>query len=149
MKDEPIAFRVLNEIGIIDQLGRTRFERVLPHGLTLPQFIVLNHFVRLGGERTPSALAAAFQVTKGTMTSTLRRLEEKGFIRIEPDPTDGRGKRVRLTETGEQARAAAVAAGAPLLAELEQAIGRRALTQALPFLQALRQYLDSHRESRS
>lgn len=41
-----VAFRVMNEIGIIDQLGTTLFERAMPHGLTLPQFIVLNHFVR-------------------------------------------------------------------------------------------------------
>ena len=38
---DPIAFRVMNEIGIIDQLGRTIFERAMPHGLTVSQFVVL------------------------------------------------------------------------------------------------------------
>jgi DNA-binding MarR family transcriptional regulator len=147
MKDDPVGFRVLNEIGIIEQLARNRLERVLPHGLTTAQFTVLNHFVRLGGERTPSALARAFQVTKGTMTSTLQRLEEKGFVRVEADPADGRGKRVTLTESGARARAAAIAAAAPLVAELEQAIGRRNLANSLPFLRGLREYLDRARAS--
>jgi hypothetical protein len=46
MSEDPLAFRVFNEIGIIEQLSRNLFERVLPDGLTLPQFTVLNHFVR-------------------------------------------------------------------------------------------------------
>ena len=50
---DPLAFRVMNEIGIIDQLGSTLFERSMPHGLTLPQFVVLNHFVRVGDDRSP------------------------------------------------------------------------------------------------
>lgn len=53
---DAVAFRVMNEIGIIDQLERNLFERVLPHDLTVPQFIVVNHFVRLGGDRSPHEL---------------------------------------------------------------------------------------------
>ena len=82
---DPLAFRVMNEIGIIDQLGSTLFERSMPFGLTLPQFVVLNHFVRVGGHRSPVELASAIQVTKATMTSTLQRLERKGFVTSEPD----------------------------------------------------------------
>lgn len=53
MTDKPpppsaMAFRVLNEIGIISQLATTAFERAMPQGMTLAQFTVLNHFVRLG-----------------------------------------------------------------------------------------------------
>jgi hypothetical protein len=58
---------------------------------------VLNHCVRLGDNRTPAELAAAFQVTRATLTSTLQRLEAKGFIRMARDPRDGRSKRVLLT----------------------------------------------------
>ena len=39
----PMAFAVLNEIGIINQLSSTRFEALLPGGLTQPQFSVLNN----------------------------------------------------------------------------------------------------------
>src|SRR6266849_4446748 len=91
---DPIAFRVMNEIGIIDQLGSTLFERSMPFGLTLPQFVVLNHFVRVGGDRSPVELASAIQVTKATMTSTLQRLQRKGFVTSVPDATAGRLKRM-------------------------------------------------------
>ena len=42
-----IAYVFFNEIAIIDQLGRNRFERVLPDGLSMAGFSLLNHFVRL------------------------------------------------------------------------------------------------------
>ena len=142
---DPIAFRVMNEIGIIDQLGTTLFERSLPHGLTVPQFIVLNHFVRLGGERSPLELADALQVTKATMTSTLQRLEAKGFIAVTPDPTDGRAKRVALTTLGSKARGDALKAIADDLAALEAEIGRAEFEVALPFLLKLRTFFDRRR----
>ena len=89
-------FTLFNEIGIISQLSSARLARMLPHGLTVAQFSVLNHLVRLEGDWSPARLAAAFQVTKGTMTSTLQRLVAKGLISLEPDPSDGRAKHVKL-----------------------------------------------------
>ncbi|MFN3835991.1 MAG: MarR family winged helix-turn-helix transcriptional regulator, partial [Glycocaulis sp.] len=80
---QALYFRLLNEIGIIAQLSANRLERVLPHDLTVAQFSLLHHCVRLGDGWTPARLAAAFQVTRGTMTNTLQKLEAKGFIRLE------------------------------------------------------------------
>lgn len=145
--NDPAAFRLLNEIGIIAQLSRTMFERLMPAGLTLSQFTVLNHFARLGGEKSPADLARAFQVTRGTMTSTLQKLEEKGFVDLSPDPRDGRGKRVRLTGTGRQARDAAIAALGPWIADLERQLDSAALAASLPFLTALRTHLDQARDA--
>jgi DNA-binding MarR family transcriptional regulator len=142
---EPIAFRVLNEIGIIDQLGTTLFERSMPHGLTLPQFVVLNHFVRLGGDRSPHDLATAMQVTKATMTSTLHRLEAKGFITSSPDPKDGRGKRIAITDRGRSARDESIKAIEQDLIDMEAAIGREQFQAAIPFLVSLRTFLDRRR----
>lgn len=144
--DDPLAFRIFNEIGIIEQLSRNRIERVLPEGLTLPQFTVLNHFVRLGGERSPARLASAFQVTKQTMTSTLQRLERSGFIEMRPDPDDGRGKRVAITEKGRQMRQDCLAAMAPVLKRLTEIVGNDHLGAALPLLVELRKKLDENRE---
>ncbi|MBL4863409.1 MAG: MarR family transcriptional regulator, partial [Rhodobiaceae bacterium] len=93
-------FMFFNEIGIIGQLSGTMFRRALPEGMTMSQFSVLNHFSRLGGERTPARLAAAFQVTKGAMTNTLQRLEAKGYVTIEMDKADRRRKLVRATVQG-------------------------------------------------
>ena len=75
---------MFNEIGIISQLSSNRLERVLPEGMSVAQFSVLNHLVRLGGSWAPSRLARAFQVTKGAMTNTLQRLEAQGLIRSRP-----------------------------------------------------------------
>ncbi len=143
---DPPLFVFFNEIGIIEQLARSRFERLLPDGLTLPQFGVLNNFVRLGGERSPGGLARAFQVTKGAMTNTLQRLEAKGYVSLRPDPADGRAKIVALTEAGRGARERALAALAPALAELEREIPEAGFIEALFFLQRLRGTLDRARD---
>lgn len=142
---DPVAFRVMNEIGIISQLGATLFERVMPSGMTLAQFSVLNRFVKIEGPSNPLALARAFQVTKGTMSSTLQRLEAHGWISVRPDPADGRGKLVTITAGGRRARAQALEALQPLLAELQAVFGGR-LGDALPFLTELRTYLDRRRD---
>jgi len=40
---DPVAFAFLNEVGIIEQLARNRFEAVMPDDLLLSHFTVLNH----------------------------------------------------------------------------------------------------------
>ena len=67
-------FELLNEIGIIQQLAVTEFNRRLPEGLHVSHFSVINHLCRLGDGRTPLEIARAFQVTKPTMTNTLAKL---------------------------------------------------------------------------
>ncbi len=142
---EQLLFRLLNEIGIINQLAATVFERMLPHGLTRAQFTVLNHCMRLGDNKTPAQLAARFQVTRGTMTSTLARLEQKGFIRVEPDAVDGRSKRVMLTRKGRVARDDAVRAALPFLSEATSAIPRDMVESMLPQIERVRAWLDQNR----
>ena len=55
--DDPVYFSFFNEIGIITQLAQTLFESVLPYGLNMPQFTVLNHLARLGDGRSPAEMA--------------------------------------------------------------------------------------------
>lgn len=141
----PTAFRVLNEIAIIHQLASTRFESVLPHGMTLSQFTVLNHFIRLGGERNLIALANAFQVSKATMSGVVQTLLKKGFVQVRPDPKDGRGKLVSLAEAGRVAHAQSIEAIAPDLARITAEHGEQALRTLLPELMALRAFLDRSR----
>ena len=144
--DELALFQLFNEIGIINQLSSTAFERVLPHGLTQAQFTVLNHFIRLDlDDSTPARLASALQVTRGTLTSTLRRLEQKGFITLLPAPDDGRSKRVRLTPAGRKAREDAITATIPLLQRLSGSLTRQEIDTLLPRLQGLRIWLDQNR----
>ncbi len=144
--DDPPIFSFFTEICIIEQLARNAFERVMPGGLTLSQFSVLNHFARRGGEESPLQLARAMQVSKGTMTNTLQKLVAKGLIAVAPDPADGRGKQVSLTEAGLALRRAAIAALAPDLKNLIEAFGERRFSRAIPFLAELRDYLDRARD---
>lgn len=145
--DEARLFTLFNEIGIIHQLSSTAFERVLPHGLTQAQFTVLNHCVRLGDNKTPAQLASAFQVTRGTLTSTLQRLVAKGFIEVVPDGVDGRSKRVLLTPSGRAARDDAIAAAAPILSGARDALSREDVERLLPVLTKLRAWLDGNRST--
>lgn len=142
---DPLVFQFLTEVGIVDQLARARLESVLPDGLKISQFIVLNHLMRLGGDWSPARLASAFQVTKGAITNTLQRLESRGLVTVLPDPDDGRGKLVRLTAAGRKMRARAVRNVEPLLADLEAKFGEGHFARALPLLEELRKYLDDHR----
>jgi DNA-binding MarR family transcriptional regulator len=143
---DSIAFRIMTEIGIIHQLGSTLFERGLPDNLTMPQFAVLNHLARLGGEYSPVELARAMQVTKATMSSTLARLQSKGFVTSTPDPNDGRGRRIAITAAGRRARERAIKSVAPHIAAIEREIGVDALEAALPLLTRVRTFLDHRRD---
>ncbi|MBI1252447.1 MAG: MarR family transcriptional regulator [Alphaproteobacteria bacterium] len=141
------AFQVFNEIGIIEHLSRTEFERVLPEDLSVAGFSVLNHFVRLNKtEDAPARLARAFQVTKGAMTYTLQRLEDAGHITIGADPCDGRGKVVCITEKGRAAREDAIARLTPLLSDLLKAFDGKSFAAMLPALARLRAILDARRD---
>lgn len=138
-------FRLFNEIGIIAQLSGNKLERVLPEGMSLAQFSVLNHFCRLGGAWSPTRLAAAFQVTKGAMTNTLQRLEAQGFVSVSPDGDDARAKVVEITDAGRAAREAAVQATVPILAQLAGLVPLADVKAALPFLEFVRKTLDENR----
>jgi DNA-binding MarR family transcriptional regulator len=149
MKTGSPLFQLFTEIGIITQLAGTVFERSMPKGMTLAQFTVLNHFARLGGERSPAQLADAFQVTRGTMTSTLQKLVAKKFVEIVPDPNDGRGKTVRITKAGEKMRDTCIAGVMPELQSISAQASQFDVHSVLPKLQELRSVLDRQRNSKA
>ena len=136
--------QVFAEIGMIDQLATVRIERLLPLGLTGAQFNVLNHLAH-GREETPASLAQAFLLTKGAMTNTLQRLEARSLVRVEPDPADGRRKRVTITREGLAAHDQALSALRPMMESLREAFTTAEFSEALPFLTALRGWLGDTR----
>lgn len=140
-----LYFRLFTEIGIISQLSSNRLERLLPDGVSLAQFGVLTHFVRLGGQWSPTRLARAFQVTKGAMTNTLQRLEAQGLVRVLPDPEDSRAKLVELTASGKQMHAQCVRATSGALRDVAGLPSTADVQAALPVLEALRKALDNAR----
>jgi DNA-binding MarR family transcriptional regulator len=125
-----------------DQLARNRISRVLPKGMELSHFGVLNHLARVNDERTPAQLARAFHVTRGAMTNTLTKLEWAGHVHIRPDWDDARRKFVAISPAGRSARDAAVQAVAPLIAEVVQALGADRVRAVLPVLREMRTRLE-------
>jgi DNA-binding MarR family transcriptional regulator len=138
-------FELFNEIGILAQLSRALFETAQPDGLTLPQFTVLNHLVRLGDGKPPLDLARAFQTPKASLTNTLAGLEARGLIETRPHPKDGRSKLVHLTGAGRARREAAIDRVGPELARLAAEADPGAIERLLPGLAALRRTLDENR----
>ena len=144
---QPDLTDFFTDIAIIDQLVRTLRERRLPPGLSTAGFGLINHMVRTGQETaSPAALARALQVTRGAVTGVLHKLTAEGFVTLEPDPTDGRGKKVRITPAGMAAREAALASVAPLAARFEVEMDVEAIRRIHPVIRDVRDYLDRNRE---
>ena len=99
-----LAISLFSEVLTVDQLLRLQLAKVLPKGMELSHFSVLNHLAHINIERTPAQLAKSFHVTRGAMTNTLRRLEASGYVHIRPDWDDARKKRVAISSSGRMAR---------------------------------------------
>lgn len=147
MTEDPLAFQLFTEIGIIDQLAGTAFERALPAGMTRAQFTVLHHLSRIAEPaQSPARLADAIQVSRATMTSTVGRLAQRGLVKVLPDPADGRGKLVQLTAEGRAMRDTCIAAVAPLLPVVEGVYPPAEMADLIAALRKLRERLDEDRD---
>ena len=140
---EDIAVALFGELFMADQLARNRISRVLPKGMELSHFSVLNHLARINDERTPAQLARSFHVTRGAMTNTLNKLEWAGHVHIRPDWEDARQKFVAISPSGRAARESALASVVPLIAEVVQTIGAERVRALLPVLRELRVSLEA------
>ena len=140
---DPLALALLSEIATVEQLAQAHLKRALPGDMEVSHFAVLNHFARLGGEKTPGQLARAFHVTKGAMTNTLSRLEKAGYVHVRPDHEDARKKRVSLSDAGQAARDEAVHAVSPVFDGIVEGLGKDKIRTVLPLLRELRILMDS------
>ena len=141
-RNDPLAIALLSEIAMADQLARARLGKVLPKGMEVSHFSVLNHLAHLGDERTPAQLARLFHVTKGAMTNTLGKLEAAGYVHVRPDWDDARRKLVSISPAGQAARDEAVRAIAPVFDRLVEALGSDRIRAVLPVLRDLRGELE-------
>ncbi|MBC7163371.1 MAG: MarR family transcriptional regulator [Roseovarius sp.] len=137
-----LAVALFSEILTNEQLIRSRLGAVLPKGMEISHFSVLNHLARLGDERSPAQLAKAFHVTRGAMTNTLSKLEWAGYIHIRPDWEDARRKMVSISPSGRQARDVAISAITPMVSELIRDLGEDRVRASLPVLRELRSKLE-------
>ncbi len=142
---DPALFKVLTEISIISNLADREFERRMPGALTLAQFGVLNHLLRLNAQETIGEIAEAMQVAPPTMSSTVKKLHEKSFVELVPCTRDRRIKRVKVTRAGRAIRDKAVKAVAPGLAQLEAGTPGADWQAILEVMTRLRIVLDNAR----
>lgn len=98
---------------------------IQPAGLTVTQFGILAHLVRLDGIAI-GALAERMIMDPTALTRALKPLERQDFVRLEADPKDRRARRIRLTDQGRDALAAARPGWARAQAEVRAALGAEA-----------------------
>jgi len=138
---DSLAVSLFSEILAVDQLARAAAAGVLPKGMELSHFSVLNHLAHAGAERTPAQLARTFHLTRGAMTNTLGKLEWAGWVHIRPDWDDARRKLVAISPSGLTARNAALLAITPLIADIVAKLGPDRVRAALPVLREMRMLL--------
>ncbi|WP_147126587.1 MarR family winged helix-turn-helix transcriptional regulator [Shimia ponticola] len=135
---DSISVSLFSEILSIDQMVRNRVSKVLPKGMELSHFTVLNHLAHVGGERTPAQLAKTFHLTRGAMTNTLGKLEWAGYIHVRPDWDDARRKLVTISPAGRNARDAAMAAIGPIIRNVVSSVGADQARAMVPVLREMR-----------
>ena len=93
---------VLFQSYLNSQLLRTLMERTFEtHGASVEDF-GLYSALGVWGPITPTELAARIGLRPTTLSSALRRLEGRGHVRRERNPSDGRSYLVELTEAGDR-----------------------------------------------
>lgn len=141
LKDRPDV-EFFSCLAAVARLADQRLERAAPQGLSLAGLGVLNELALRDGA-TPLGLARALGASKAAMTHTLQRLEAQGLVALAGDPADGRRKRVTPTGAGVEAQRDATLALRPKLGALRDAFEPAAFQGALPFLRAVRGWLEA------
>ena len=96
-----------------------RFDAALkPHGLTNQQFSLM---MALNRPKPPSMgpVASLLAMDRTSLTAALKPLSARGWVRIEADPADRRGKLLSLTDEGMERLVLALPAWRSLHAKIE------------------------------
>ncbi|RUT32561.1 MarR family transcriptional regulator [Arsenicitalea aurantiaca] len=88
-------------------LARRFDEALKPVGLTSGQFSLLMSLNR-PEPPTLGAVASLLAMDRTTLTANLKPLQRQGFIIVGVDPSDRRGRRLSLTDSGRETLARAV-----------------------------------------
>lgn len=118
------------------------FSSNLPPGLTVAQYSALRIIAELDGDMTITRLARVMTVSQPTMSSTVRKLEEKGLIELSTPPMDGRAKHIVLTAEGDRARRQADRSVLPVVDAIADALELEAWLELHPVLTQLNTTLD-------
>ncbi len=115
------------------------------HGLVASQFEFLRYFRNHPGSRVADT-ATNFAAGIGAISKGVDRLEARGWVLREPNPSDGRSSLVSLTSAGEALVAQAEATFADCLIELvTPALEREQIASVGRVLATLRSALENSR----
>jgi DNA-binding MarR family transcriptional regulator len=100
---DPVTEAAMKRIvAIARQYERAMHQVTARHNVSLGDCEVIWHLAHTdSSEHTPGQLAKAFQVTAGTMTSRLDRLERAGYLSRSIVPGNRASIRVALTDAGQ------------------------------------------------
>jgi len=101
------------------------FERHIgqPFGLRKVEYSLLL-LLLANGPLTPKRLGQALALSAPNLTQLLDRLQQRGLIRRERSPTDGRSQNIVLTDNGQRMADDGAAAAEPMEAELDDRLSR-------------------------
>jgi len=99
-----MAHRLEDDLGFLlarahRAMRRWLMSRLDPLGVTYEQFVVLAHLWHKAGLSQNELAQQAF-MDRTSLARMLRRMEQVGLVRREPDETDARVNRVNLTPQG-------------------------------------------------
>lgn len=99
MSENPTIYDYLERI---DNLLRAEtWKAATRHQLQPIQLQMLDYLHRCNRySNTPAGVTAYFQLTKGTVSQSLKVLEKRGFISRQPDPDDKRKVHMLVTDAG-------------------------------------------------
>lgn len=141
------GFRILNWIGIIEQLTRnlaTKRLEALP--VSFPQFSVLNHFSHRPDElKTVTSVAQAMQQTQPAITKTVQALISMDYLTVTTDKEDKRIRWLKITQKGLDVRQAAIGVLGPDINSIFSDWKESELHQLFVMLDRLKIFLDDNR----
>lgn len=94
-----------------------------PFGLRTVEYSLLL-LLLANGPQAPKRLGQALALSAPNLTLLLDRLQERGLIRRERSPTDGRSHNIVLTDAGRRMADDGAAAAAPMERELDDRLSR-------------------------
>lgn len=101
--EDTASLKTITRLARLDVLLSGFQQRCLsPFGLVMSDFMVLASLRRVGSpyQASPSTLYNVLERSSGGMTKMIKRLEAMGLVERLPDPSDGRGSLVCLTDKG-------------------------------------------------
>lgn len=133
---------VLFDVWLVSRATTALIDDVLrPSGLDADEFAIYS-VLASGDGMTPTELAHWMAAPATTVSSSVKRFEQRGHVQRVPNPDDHRSYRVELTAAGRRAHLAAGELFLPVLDQVTQGVGPPG-SDTHRNLRALRQVIDT------